>query len=300
MRGIILAGGSGTRLRPLTQVLSKQLLPVFDKPLIYYPLSVLMLAGVREILVISMPGHIDQYRSLLGDGERLGIELSYLEQDQPRGIADALVLGREFVGDEQVALILGDNIFHGHDLARVLQEQVVKLSGATLFGHSVADPQRYGVAVFDDSGRFVDIEEKPQRPRSTMAVTGMYLYDNEALDYAQQLVPSPRGELEITDLNRRFVTEGRAQLVDLGRGTMWLDAGTHESLLEAGNYVRVLQQRQGVQIACIEEVAYRVGTLDLAGLEAAIERVGVASDYGAYLRQVQDDHQRRATAHEGL
>ncbi|MEU7384957.1 MULTISPECIES: glucose-1-phosphate thymidylyltransferase RfbA [unclassified Streptomyces] len=290
MRGIILAGGSGTRLRPLTQVLSKQLLPVFDKPLIYYPLSVLMLAGIREILVISMPGHVDQYRALLGDGSRLGLQLSYAEQDRPRGIADALLVGREFAGDEQIALVLGDNVFHGHDLARVLREQVAKLSGATFFGHSVADPQRYGVAVFDEGGRLVDIEEKPARPRSNLAVTGLYLYDNEVLDYAAQLTPSHRGELEISDVNRRFVADGRARLVDLGRGTMWMDAGTHESLLEAANYVRVLQRRQGVQIACIEEVAYRMGTLDRAGLDAAIDRVGAMSDYGMYLQQVRDEH----------
>ncbi|GAB2883471.1 glucose-1-phosphate thymidylyltransferase RfbA [Streptomyces mayteni] len=289
MRGIILAGGSGTRLRPLTQVLSKQLLPVFDKPLIYYPLSVLMLAGVREILVISHPGHLDQYRSLLGNGADLGIRLDYAEQDRPRGIADALLIGREFVGDEQVALMLGDNVFHGHDLAPLLREQVAKLSGATLFGYAVADPQRYGVAVLDDEGRLLDVEEKPRHPRSNLAVTGLYLYDNEALDHAARLTPSARGELEISDVNRRFVAEGRAQLVNLGRGTMWLDAGTHESLMEAANYVRVVQQRQGTRIACIEEVAYRMGTLDRAGLDAAIRRLGVASDYGRYLRQVLDE-----------
>ncbi|MDT0317181.1 glucose-1-phosphate thymidylyltransferase RfbA [Streptomyces millisiae] len=290
MRGIILAGGSGTRLRPLTQVLSKQLLPVFDKPLIYYPLSVLMLSGIRDILVISGPGHLDQYRALLGDGDRLGIRLAYAEQDRPRGIADALLIGRDFVGDEQVALVLGDNVFHGHDLAPLLREQVAKLSGATLFGYAVADPQRYGVAVLDGDGRLVDIEEKPRRPRSNLAVTGLYLYDNEALDHAARLAPSARGELEISDVNRRFVAEGRAQLVNLGRGTMWLDAGTHESLMEAANYVRVVQQRQGTRIACIEEVAYRMGALDRSGLHAAIESVGVTSDYGRYLRQVLDEH----------
>lgn len=285
MRGIILAGGTGTRLRPLTQVLSKSLLPVFDKPLIYYPLSVLMLSGIKDILVISMPGHLDQYRTLLGDGRQLGINLTYAEQDKARGVADALIQGREFVGDEQVALILGDNIFHGHDLAPLLREQVAKLEGATFFGYPVADPHRYGVAVLDN-GRLVDIEEKPEDPKTNLAVTGLYLYDNEALDYAAAVTPSGRGELEISDVNRRFVEEGRARLIDLGRGTMWLDAGTHESLMEASNYVRVVQQRQGTQIACIEEVAYRMGTLDRAGLQAAIERVGAASDYGRYLRQV--------------
>ncbi|RKS10368.1 glucose-1-phosphate thymidylyltransferase [Nocardiopsis sp. Huas11] len=286
MRGIILAGGSGTRLRPLTRTQSKQLLPVFDKPLIYYPLSLLMLMGIREILIISTPEHVGQYRSLFGDGGDLGIRVDYAEQDRPRGLADALVVGREFVGDEQVALILGDNIFHGHDLVPVLREQAVKLSGATLFGYPVADPERYGVAVLDSDGGLVDIEEKPERPRSSLAVTGLYLYDNDALDYAAELTPSARGELEITDVNRRFVREGRARLVNLGRGTMWLDAGTHETLLEAANYVRVLQSRQGVQIACVEEVAHRMGMLDGAGMDAAIARVGADSDYGRHLVRV--------------
>jgi glucose-1-phosphate thymidylyltransferase len=286
MKGIILAGGSGTRLRPLTQVTSKQLLPVFDKPLVYYPLSVLMLAGMREILVITAPRHLRQFRDLLGDGSHLGIRLEYAEQDRPRGLADALVVGREFVGDGPAALILGDNIFHGHDLVPLLREQVAKLDGATLFGYPVSDPERYGVADLDRDGRLVGIDEKPERPRSSLAVTGLYLYDNVALDYAAELMPSARGELEITDLNRRFIQEGRARLVHLGRGTTWLDAGTHESLLEAANYVGVLQRRQGVQIACVEEVAYRMGLLDIGGLTAAIERVGAASDYGRYLARV--------------
>jgi len=286
MRGIILAGGSGTRLRPLTSVLSKQLLPVFDKPLVYYPLSVLMLAGIREILLISTPQHVGQYRALLGDGGGVGLRLEYAVQDRPRGLAHALLVGREFVGDEPFALILGDNIFHGHDLVPLLREEVEKLDGATLFGYPVADPHRYGVAVLDKDGRLVDVDEKPARPRSNLAVTGLYFYDNEALDYAAELTPSARGELEITDLNRRFVAEGRARLVNLGRGMTWLDAGTHDSLLEASNYVRVLQQRQGVQIACIEEVAYRMGMLDAAGLEAAVENVGATSDYGRHLVRI--------------
>lgn len=286
MRGIILAGGSGTRMLPLTHALSKQLLPVYDKPLIYYPLSVLMLAGIREILLISAPQHIGQFRTLFGDGSDLGIHVEHAAQDRPRGLADALIIGREFVGDEQVALVLGDNIFHGHDLVPLLREQVVKLAGATLFGYPVVDPGRYGVAVLDRNGRLVDIEEKPRRPRSSLAITGLYLYDNEALDYASRVTPSSRGELEITDVNRRFIQEGRAQLVNLGRGMTWLDAGTHESLLEASNYVRVLQKRQGVQIACVEEVAYRMGMLDAAGLDAAIGKIGLTSDYGQHLARV--------------
>lgn len=286
MRGIILAGGSGTRLRPLTGILSKQLLPVYDKPLIYYPLSVLMLADIREILIISAPEHIGQFHTLFGDGSELGIHVEHAAQDRPRGLADALIIGREFVGDEQVALVLGDNIFHGHDLVPLLREQIVKLAGATLFGYPVVDPERYGVAVLDRHGRLVDIEEKPARPRSSLAITGLYLYDNEALDYALRLTPSPRGELEITDVNRCFIREGRAHLVNLGRGMTWLDAGTHESLLEASNYVRVLQKRQGVQIACLEEIAYRMGMLDTAGLDAAIGKVGLTSDYGRHLVRV--------------
>nr|WP_241266023.1 glucose-1-phosphate thymidylyltransferase RfbA [Streptomyces boncukensis] len=281
-----MAGGSGTRLRPLTQVLSKQLLPVFDKPLIYYPMSVLMLAGIRDILVISSPDHMEQYQGLIDDGSGLGINVQYAVQEEPRGLAEALIIGREFVGDDQVALVLGDNIFHGHDFAGLLREQVAQLSGATLFGYSVADPERYGVAVLDDGGRLVDIEEKPANPRSSLAVTGLYLYDSRACEYAAESRPSARGELEITEVNQRFIKDGQARLVNLGRGTTWLDAGTHESLLEAANYVQVLQKRQGVQIACLEEVAYRMGYLDHQGLEAAIERVGSASDYGAYLRRV--------------
>lgn len=286
MKGIILAGGSGTRLRPLTQVLSKQLLPVFDKPLLYYPLSVLMLGGIRDILIISAPEHVDQYRGLLGDGEGLGIRIEYAVQDEPRGLADALVIGRDFVDGEQVALILGDNIFHGHDFAGLLREEVAKLSGATFFGYPVSDPERFGVAVLDETGRLTDIEEKPAHPASTFAITGLYLYDAEVCDYAAELEPSERGELEITDLNRCFIKDGRARMVNLGRGTTWLDAGTHESLLEASHYVHVLQKRQGVQIACVEEVAYRMGYLDLAGLEAAVERVGAKSAYGHYLQRV--------------
>lgn len=286
MRGIILAGGHGTRLTPLTRVMSKQLLPVFDKPMIYYPLSVLLLAGIREILLISTPRDVGHFQTLLGDGRRLGIEVHYAEQAEPNGLAEALLIGRAFVGAGPVALILGDNIFHGHNLGRILQESIEKLNGATLFGYSVADPERYGVAVFDRDGRLIDIVEKSDRPPSSLAITGLYLYDNDALDYAAQLRPSARGELEITDLNRRFIQEGRAELVNLGRGTTWLDAGTHTSLLDAGNYVQVIQNRQGVRIACVEEVAYRMGMLDRDGLAAAIASVGSASEYGKYLQRI--------------
>jgi glucose-1-phosphate thymidylyltransferase len=243
-------------------VSSKQLLPVYDKPMIYYPLSVLMLAGIRDILVISNPEHIDSYRRLLGDGGRLGIALSYAEQDSPRGLADALRIGRDFVGGEQVALILGDNIFHGHALTEMLQRERERLDGCTLFGYPVADPERYGVATVDDSGRITSIEEKPAQPRSNLAVTGLYLYDNDALDLALRLHPSARGELEITDLNRGYVERGRARMVDLGRGFAWFDTGTHESLLDAAIFVQVLAKRQGIRLACVEEVAFRMGFID--------------------------------------
>ncbi|MFB9673947.1 glucose-1-phosphate thymidylyltransferase RfbA [Streptosporangium vulgare] len=286
MKGIVLAGGSGTRLRPLTTITSKHLLPVYNKPMVYYPLSVLMLAGIREILLISTPEHLPGFRALLGDGSRLGLRLSYAVQTVPRGLADALVVGGEFVGDDRLALILGDNIFYGHELPSVLREEVGKLDGCTVFGYPVADPERYGVAVVGEEGRLIDIEEKPARPRSNLAVTGLYLYDNVALRYATELTPSGRGELEITDLNRRFLAEGRARLVNLGRGTAWLDTGTPDSLLEAGVFVQVLEKRQGVQIACLEEVAYRMGYIDDHGLRELIGHAGSVTEEGRYLVRV--------------
>ncbi|UQU67657.1 glucose-1-phosphate thymidylyltransferase RfbA [Couchioplanes caeruleus] len=287
MRGIILAGGTGSRLRPLTTITSKQLLPVYDKPLIYYPLSVLMLAGIRETMVICTPDHEQAFRALLGNGEHLGIELQYATQAAPRGLADALLIGREFIGDEQICLILGDNIFYGHDFGFTLRQEVEKLDGCTLFGYTVADPERYGVAVLNESHHLVALEEKPSAPRGNLAVTGLYLYDNEALDYATELRPSARGELEITDLNRRFLDAGRARLVDLGRGTAWLDTGTADSLLEAGQFVQVLQKRQGVQIACLEEVAYRMRFISGDDLGALAARIGgPASEQGRYLTRV--------------
>ncbi|HET7406276.1 MAG TPA: glucose-1-phosphate thymidylyltransferase RfbA [Mycobacteriales bacterium] len=282
MKGIILAGGSGTRLHPVTRAVSKQLLPVFDKPMVYYPLSVLMLAGIREVLVISTPVDLPNFERLLGPGDDLGISLSYAVQEEPRGLADAFIVGRDFVGDDSVCLVLGDNIFHGHGLAELLQQSVRELEGCTLFGYPVHDPERYGVALADETGRLLSIEEKPAQPKSNLAVVGLYFYDNRVLDLAAALAPSARGEIEITDLNNRYLEMGAARLVNLGRGMAWLDTGTQDSLLEAAQYVQVLQHRQGVQIACVEEVAYRMGYIDLDRLE----RLGAAmgkSSYGAYV-----------------
>ena len=285
MKGIILAGGSGTRLHPLTQAVSKQLLPVYDKPMIYYPLSVLMLAGVREILVISTPTDLPLFRRLLGDGHQIGLELSYAEQAQPNGLAEAFLIGREHVGNDPVCLALGDNIFYGHGLAVVLQEEVARLDGATLFGYEVKDPQRYGVAEADSDGHLLSIEEKPTRPRSNLAVTGLYFYDNEVVDIAASLTPSARGELEITDVNNHYLTKGRARLVNLGRGTAWLDTGTHDSLIEAGLFVQVLEHRQGVRIACLEEIALRMGYIDPAQAYELGEKLA-KSRYGRYVMDV--------------
>lgn len=283
MRGIILAGGSGTRLRPLTSVHSKQLLPVYDKPMIYYPLSVLMQAGIREILIISTPEHLDVYRALLSDGSRLGVKLEYAVQDAPKGLPEALVIGREFIGEQKVCLILGDNIFYGHRLPDMLREEADRLEGCTLFGYQVGDPERYGVATVDEAGAILSLEEKPARPSSNLAVTGLYMYDNEALDRATQLVPSTRGELEITDLNLTFVREGRARLVQLGRGSAWFDTGTHDSLLEASMFVQVLEKRQGIRISCVEEVAYRMGFVGKEQLALLGKELSESSSYGRYV-----------------
>lgn len=285
MRGIILAGGSGTRLHPLTQAVSKQLLPVFDKPLVYYPLSVLMLAGIREILVISTPTDLPAFRRLLGDGNKLGVALHYAEQPEPNGLAEAFVIGADFIGDDDVALVLGDNIFYGPGFSSTLRRHVTSLDGCVLFGYPVKDPQRYGVGESDADGRLISIEEKPAVPRSDRAITGLYLYDSGVVDIARSLRRSARGELEITDVNLRYLQEGRALLVDLGRGFAWLDTGTHDALLEAGQFVQVLEHRQGVRIACIEEIALRMGFIDADScyqLGAALAKSG----YGEYVMQV--------------
>lgn len=283
MRGIILAGGSGTRLRPLTSVHSKQLLPVYDKPMVYYPLAVLMQSGVREILIISTPAHLEIYRELLGDGHKLGISLEYAVQDEPKGLAQSLIIGQEFIGDQQVCLVLGDNIFYGHRLPDMLREEAHRLDGCTLFGYPVGDPERYGVAEMDEEGNILSLEEKPLKPKSNLAVTGLYMYDNEAVRRAIALEPSARGELEITDLNRTFVAEGRARLVNLGRGSAWFDTGTHDSLLEAATFVQILEKRQGIRISCLEEVAYRMGYIDHEQLCIIGKELSGSSSYGQYV-----------------
>ncbi|MBA2318271.1 MAG: glucose-1-phosphate thymidylyltransferase RfbA [Euzebyales bacterium] len=285
MKGIILAGGSGTRLHPVTRAVSKQLLPVYDKPMVYYPLSVLMLAGIRDILVISTPHDLPSFQRLLGDGSDLGLALSFAEQPQPNGLAEAFVIGREFVGPDDVCLVLGDNIFHGHGLSPLLQAEVATLDGCTLFGYGVNDPERYGIAEVADDGTVTSIQEKPAEPRSNLAITGLYFYDNDVLEIAGHLKPSARGELEITDVNNDYLNRNKARLVKLGRGMAWLDTGTHDSLLEAATFVQVLEHRQGEVIACLEEIAYRMGFIDaeqLARLGALLGK----STYGATVRRL--------------
>jgi len=289
MRGIILAGGSGTRLHPITRAVSKQLLPVYDKPMIYYPLSVLMLAGIREILVISTPHDLPQFQRLLGTGDELGVVITYAVQPEPRGLAEAFVIGAEHVGEHPAALVLGDNIFHGPGFSRILADAITDIAsgaaGSVLFGYAVRDPQRYGVAEVDPDGWLLSIEEKPEKPRSNRAVTGLYFYDNDVVAIAAGLRPSARGELEITDVNRAYLERGAARVRDLGRGFAWLDTGTHESLLEAGEYVRVLENRQGIRIACIEEIAMRMGFIDAEACYALGEQQA-KSGYGEYVMDV--------------
>jgi glucose-1-phosphate thymidylyltransferase len=283
MKGIILAGGSGTRLYPLTRVISKQLLPVYDKPMIFYPLSVLMLAGIREILVISTPQDLPLFERLLGTGEQLGLRFAYAAQAAPNGLAEAFIIGRDFVGQDTAALVLGDNIFYGDSLPQLVQSAANLESGCVLFTYKVKDPERYGVAELGPDQRVISIEEKPQRPRSNLAVTGLYFYDNQVLDIARSLKPSPRGELEITDVNRAYVERGQARVKQLGRGMAWLDTGTHESLIEASEFVHILQQRQGTHIACIEEIAHHMGFIERPQLLRLADGYG-KSEYGAYLR----------------
>ncbi|MET8830566.1 glucose-1-phosphate thymidylyltransferase RfbA [Streptomyces sp. NPDC004610] len=294
MKGIILAGGSGTRLHPLTLATSKQLLPIGDKPMIYYPLSVLMLADIRDILIISTPADLPQFQRLFGDGSDYGIRLTYREQPEPNGIAEALLIGAAHIGDDPVALVLGDNIYHGPSLYQILADARAALDGCVLFGYRVGDPSRYAVGETDGEGRLLSIEEKPAHPRSNLALTGLYLYDGTAVDIAKNLRPSARGELEITDLNRRYVASGRAHLVQLGRGFAWLDAGTPESLLQAGHYVHTLQERQGIRIACVEEIALRMGFI--TGDQC--HRLGARnahSSYGRYVMAVAEELTTTAT-----
>jgi glucose-1-phosphate thymidylyltransferase len=292
MKGIILAGGSGTRLYPITRVVSKQLLPVFDKPMIYYPLSTLMLAGIREILVISTPEDLPRFEQLLGDGKQWGLVFSYAAQPKPEGLAQAFVIGRDFVGEDPVALILGDNLFYGHGLTPMLQSASQQKEGATVFGYWVRDPERYGVAEIGPDGRVMSIEEKPERPRSNYAITGLYFYDNQVLDIAAELRPSPRGELEITDVNRSYLERNRLRMQILGRGMAWLDTGTHESLQEASSYIETIEKRQGLKVACPEEIAYRRGFIDrdqLCALAAPMRGNG----YGRYLLELTEREEAR-------
>ncbi|MBB3813604.1 glucose-1-phosphate thymidylyltransferase [Xanthomonas arboricola] len=284
-RGIILAGGSGTRLYPITKGVSKQLLPVYDKPMIYYPLSVLMLAGIREVLIINTPHEQALFKSLLGDGSQWGMSISYAVQQSPDGLAQAYLIGRDFVDNKPSCLVLGDNIFHGHGLTDILRRAAARSDGATVFGYWVNDPERYGVAEFDGNGKVVGIEEKPSSPRSNYAVTGLYFYDGKAAEYAAGLKPSPRGELEITDLNRRYLEEGDLHLEALGRGYAWLDTGTHQSLHEASNFIETIQARQGLQVCCPEEIAFGQGWIDLAQLESLAAPL-LKNDYGRYLKEL--------------
>ncbi|MCE3004986.1 MAG: glucose-1-phosphate thymidylyltransferase RfbA [Xanthomonadaceae bacterium] len=284
-KGIILAGGAGTRLHPLTIAVSKQLLPVYDKPMVYYPLSTLMLAGIRDVLVINTPHEQVLFQRLLGDGSQWGIRIRYAVQPQPNGLAEAFIIGRDFVDGHPACLILGDNIFYGHGLTEVLRHAAARVDGATVFGYWVRDPERYGVAEFDAAGRVVGIEEKPKVPKSNYAVTGLYFYDHRACDLAASLKPSPRGELEITDLNRRYLEDGSLRVEKLGRGYAWLDTGTHESLLQASNFIETIEQRQGLRACCPEEIAFTNGWIDAAQLLALAKTLG-KSGYGGYLERV--------------
>lgn len=283
MKGIILAGGSGTRLYPLTKVISKQLIPVYDKPMIYYPLSVLMLAGIREILIISTPHDLPRFQELFGDGSRFGLSLQYAEQPEPEGLAQAFIIGKEFIGNDSVALILGDNIFFGAGFSTIIRECKALQQGGIIFGYPVQDPERYGVVEFDSNNKALSIVEKPENPKSKFAVPGLYFYDNDVVRIAQEIKPSPRGELEITDVNMAYLQKGDLQVMPLGRGFCWLDTGTHESLQQASSYVQAVQERQGLKIACLEEIAFNLGYIDVNELEALAADM-LKNQYGQYLQ----------------
>lgn len=287
MKGIILAGGSGQRLHPITHAVSKQLLPIYDKPMIYYPLSTLMLAGIREILVISTPEELPRFKKLLGDGSQWGIFLEYAEQAVPRGLADAFIVGEDFIGNGNVCLVLGDNIFYGHNFATLLQESTKLTDGAVVFGYYVRNPQRYGVVEFDKSGKVLSIEEKPKQPRSNFAVVGLYFYDNDVIEIAKNVKPSRRGEIEITDVNNEYLKRGKLKVKLMGRGYAWLDTGTHDSLIDASLFVKTIEDRQGLKIACVEEIALRMGFVDKAQLEKHIRSMGKSS-YREYLEKMMD------------
>jgi glucose-1-phosphate thymidylyltransferase len=294
-KGIILAGGSGTRLYPVTQCISKQLLPVYDKPMIYYPLSTLMLAGIRNVLVISTPQDTPRFAELLGDGNQWGLEVSYAVQDAPKGIAQAFTIGKRYIGNDPVALVLGDNIFYGHELAHQVQRACTRASGATVFAYHVNDPERYGVVDFDETGRAVSLEEKPDKPRSNYAVTGLYFYDNQVVDFAASIEPSARGEYEITDVNKLYLRSGDLQVQIMGRGMAWLDTGTHESLLEASSFIETIEKRQGLKVACPEEIAFRLGWIneeDVIRMAEPLKKNG----YGRYLLRMVNERILRPTA----
>ena len=285
MKGIILAGGSGTRLYPLTKAISKQIMPVYDKPMIYYPLSILMLAGIRDILIISTPRDLPTFRELFGDGSQLGLHMAYAVQEQPRGLADAFIIGADFIGEDSVALVLGDNIFYGQSFSRVLREVASRQSGATIFGYYVRDPREYGVVEFDESGKAVSIEEKPEKPKSNYAVPGLYFYDNRVVEIAAKVKPSARGEIEITSINNEYLRMGELYVETLGRGFAWLDTGNHDSLLDAADFVAAFQKRQGLYISCIEEIAYKRGFITKEQLIKLAEPL-MKTDYGRYMVEV--------------